>query len=388
MSNDGHIIWKSDGSIELTNAPENAFDHHRPYAPEYYAEDYAQGAGAPSPQKNSLNQRISEIANYAREIEEQLQTERNYSKQLREYSHRLRYEMAQLQKSESELRREIAQRTQKDGQAIERAKTLSEELNRLKTEYEKMLHINHAEKVKCDAAVQQAQKYQQDLQDAVVRLHKTEARFSELAIELQKIEEEQQACRTELESIVETQRKEFEEQISSERLKIQDYFEKEIASKVRMARDESSYLIRQKEDENFRTSQSVTKLTIDLESAKAEIAQLQATIGAEKKRTQSCQNEILTTHQTSSKKDEQIARLVMELRNTQEIISMEKSQLRSLVDRIRAESESESRSMVDPKALVKVLEGLSDTPTVTSGPIERAKPSIPLPRARFDINKP
>jgi chromosome segregation ATPase len=364
MSNNGHIIWKSDGSIELTNAPENngSFDYYRSYAPEYNAADYgnanvssnANGQAAQA-QKNTLNQRINEIANYAREVEEQLNTERNYSKQLREYSHRLRYEMAQLQKSESELRREIAQRSQRDGHAIEKAKALAEELNRLKTEYEKLLHINHAEKVKCDAAVQQAQKYQQDFQEALVRLHKTEARFSELAIELQKIEEEQESCRSELQSIVESQRKEFDEQMAAERLKIQDYFEKEMATKVRMARDESAYMIRQKEDENFRTSQTVTQLTVELEGAKSEIAQLQASLGLEKKRSQAWQNESTTTHQVNTKKDEQIARLVTELKNVQEIISMEKSQIRSLVDYIKAESARDSKSMVDPKALVKVL---------------------------------
>ncbi len=381
FKNDGHIVWKSDGSIELRHVEANSFDPDKTYAPVFDENAYAPSVQA---EKQSLNQKILDIATVVRELEEQLNTERNYSKQLREYSHRMRYEMAHLQKTEAELRKELANKTQKDGHLIEKARVLSEELTRLKTENEKLIDFNQKEKSKLEEVSKQSKKYQQDLHEALVRLHKTEARFSELAVELQKLEEDQKTCRSELVTIGESYKQEYEERLAKDRVTFQENFEKEMNTKVRMAREESHYLLRQKEEMIFDLNNIKTKQFTEMENLKAEIFKLKSDLSIEKSKNGLFQNDVLAQKEGMTRKDHKIDALTSELRALQEMISIEKSQLGSLIEKIKNESESGLQGLVDPKILVKILQSWADIQIIETKTSAQVKPVIPLPRNRFD----
>jgi chromosome segregation ATPase len=266
-------------------------------------ERHSSGEVAPS----QLAHQIETIAAASRALETALIRERNYSKQLREYVNQVIMRMHSLQKQEQEAsdklkeiqtgrdtsakqiqelgaeldktRKELTQYRNAWGQILAREKHAQYILSRGEISAKRIQELElslgtlekrvAAEKSAREKAESHVSTHRQELQTALVRLHSSEARYNDMARELEAIHTLRKNHTLELSRVEQMAREKFEAQLLREREQIMTALMKE--------REEFSRTLAELERARMESEQSRERLRRDLETKfNAEVQRLKA----------------------------------------------------------------------------------------------------------------
>ncbi len=237
---------------------------------------------------SQLAHQIETIAAASRTLEGALLRERNYSKQLREYVNQVIARMHFFQKQEQETterlkelqsnrdqntkqaqelaaelqkaRNELAQYRNAWGQILAREKHAQYILSRGEVSVKRIQELElalstlekriEAEKSGREKAEGHASTHRQELQTALVRLHSSEARYNDMARELEAIHTLRKNHTLELSRVEQIAREKFEAQLSREREQLAREREQLLAE---LAKEREEYLRNRADVEKIRT---------------------------------------------------------------------------------------------------------------------------------------
>lgn len=272
---------------------------------------------------SQLAHQIETIAAASRTLETALLRERHYSKQLREYVNQIILRMNYFQKQEKEaaeklselqsnrdqnskqvqeltaelqkVRNELAQYRNAWGQILAREKHAQYILSRGDASAKRIQELElalttlekrvQAEKTGREKAESHASSYRQELQTTLVRLHSSEARYNDMARELEAIHTLRKNHALELSRAEQVAREKLESQFSREREQILSDFAREREQLLaEIARERSEFARNRAELEKFRAESERAKerLRREMESQfQQEIDRLKAQVEAQ-----------------------------------------------------------------------------------------------------------
>ncbi|MFL5814778.1 MAG: hypothetical protein ACJ763_14480 [Bdellovibrionia bacterium] len=347
-------------------------------------ERHSTGEVAPS----QLAHQIETIAAASRALETALIRERNYSKQLREYVNQVITRMHFLQKQEQEAtdklkeiqagrdtsskqiqelgaeldktRKELTQYRNAWGQILAREKHAQYILSRGETSAKRIQELElalgtlekrvAAEKTAREKAEGHVSMHRQELQTTLVRLHSSEARYNDMARELEAIHTLRKNHTLELSRVEQVAREKFEAQLSRER--------EQIMAELGKEREEFSRTLAQLEKARMESEQSRERLRRDLESKfNAEIQRLKAQADAQSQ-SQQAQSQLESEQAKEALRGEisKLESIIRSLGDESKALRTELSQARTEVAAIEQSSRQAELELLRAREEIALLQ--------------------------------